>query len=214
MIKRIIFDIDNTLIKWQSASFDFLPNFLSKHGIQPSKENVDRFINSSETFIVDDKILTRADYIAKINDENNANFLDEDFHEAFTSMALNNIAPIDLKQVATLKYLASKYEIYILTNWFSDYQALRLEKIGISEYIDEVYGFDDYYAKPSKEAFQRVCEGLDPSECLMIGDSETFDLEPALEMGMQVIKLDLTGRLPRNKNIKNIKHINELIDIL
>jgi putative hydrolase of the HAD superfamily len=72
----------------------------------------------------------------------------------------------------------------------------RLARFGIGHYFDcqgvsGIYG----YRKPDVRLFVRVCEdlGVDPSECLMVGDRIDNDIVPAKLLGMRTVLLR-TGR--------------------
>ena len=86
--------------------------------------------------------------------------------------------------VELLKYLSSKYELVVLTNWEGTCQRNRLEAAGILKYFKEVYG-GEVYKKPSHEAFKKAMGPYNIDECIMVGDSMKFDIEPAKKLGIK-----------------------------
>jgi HAD superfamily hydrolase (TIGR01662 family) len=73
---------------------------------------------------------------------------------------------------------------------------VQLEQHGIGHYflnqgISAVYGF----RKPDPRLFLRACEdlGVEPSECIMVGDRIDNDIVPAKLLGMRTIRIR-TGR--------------------
>ena len=64
----------------------------------------------------------------------------------------------------------SGISLAVLTNWFGDSQEKRLERAGLMEYIETVYG-GDIVTKPHREAYWIASAGYKPEECYFIGDS-------------------------------------------
>ena len=84
----------------------------------------------------------------------------------------------------------------ILTNGPADGQRRKLVATGLGEAVDHVaIGEEAGVSKPHPQAFLRVCDhlGIDPGECLMVGDSLTLDYQGALAAGLQAVLLDRAG---------------------
>ncbi|SHM72260.1 HAD family hydrolase [Rhizobacter sp. OV335] len=84
----------------------------------------------------------------------------------------------------------------ILTNGPADGQRRKLVATGLGEAVDHVaIGEEAGVSKPHPQAYLRVCAhlGIDPGECLMVGDSLTLDYEGALAAGLQAVLLDRAG---------------------
>lgn len=91
---------------------------------------------------------------------------------------------------AVLEYLYSKYELYILTNGFSDVQAVKLGAAGIPHFFRHVFTADGLkVGKPHKEYFTQVMQkiGAKPSECMMVGDNLKTDILGAQNAGIDHI---------------------------
>lgn len=110
-----------------------------------------------------------------------------------------------------LEYLSQKYEIIVLTNWFTYSQKNNLNKLQVLQYINLVIGTDQVKNKPNKEAFLKACGNVPVEECIMIGDSFKTDILGAYEAGLDAIWYN-----PKNKQLKQkikVKQINNLIEL-
>ena len=98
----------------------------------------------------------------------------------FIDMLLENqkklaiINDIDLQE--TIKHLSKKYEIVLLTNWYTDTQIGRLKTAGIAKYFKEFYGGDLGNIKPHPDSFLRAIGSNKIEQCIMIGDSDYHDI--------------------------------------
>ena len=101
-----------------------------------------------------------------------------------------------------LEYLSSKYELTVLTNWETTCQINRLKTVGIYKYFKNVYG-GEKLKKPDTKAFMKAIEPYDVSECVMVGDSLHFDIEPAIKLGMKTYMI--------GKDIKTILDLKEML---
>ena len=118
----------------------------------------------------------------------------------------------DFKLIDTLEYLRDKYDLVVLTNWFTVQQAQRLKKIGILKYFTKVYGTDNMLNKPNKEAFIETCKPYKPSECIFIGDSYEVDIKGAINTGLKAIYLN--NKKEKKDNCIIINSLYELKDLL
>ena len=207
MIKKVIFDIDNTLMEFPKNFEVGFKEVLNKHNISIEPIKLYKAIGTYETsgkYIYYDK----EEVIKVINKELNLN-LGLDFIEDFFNMYDELITEIPKETIETLKYLKSKYELYVISNWFTDSQKARLKKAGILEYFNEVYGTDIIPMKPKKECFMSVIGDLDPSECVMIGDNLEVDIKVPYEMGMNVYHLNKfgTSKYPTIRKIEDLKEM-------
>jgi len=78
--------------------------------------------------------------------------------------------------------------VALLTNGFSDTQVRKIEEAGESQAVDFIWGPEEAGClKPRRAFFETAMAraGCDPGQALMIGDSLTADILPALSMGMR-----------------------------
>ena len=179
MIKKIIFDLDNTLIDWIDEYDYALRDTLIKYNI-----NFDYGLLSNA--------IDEYDYTSKIyNSYDLMNYLNNKYNLGITIDFINDWLKELGKQgkpnkgvVELLEYLHNKYELVVLTNWESNCQINRLKSAGIYKYFKGVYG-GEVYKKPSYEAFKKAMGPYNIDECIMVGDSMKFDIEPALKLGIK-----------------------------
>lgn len=212
MIKRLIFDLDNTLIMWKKEYYLYMIKLLDSFNKTYDKEYLEKIENIIDNYSDSEYILTKERLLKAINDGMNENY-SYDFIEILVDMISECSDKASDELIHTLDYLSKKYELVVLSNWFSDSQKKRLEKAGIDKYFSNIYGPTKDLMKPNRNSFIKAMGSLLPNECIMIGDDIACDIEGALKVGMEAILCNF-----QNKNIKYdgkiIYRIEELIDIL
>lgn len=187
MIKRIIFDIDNTLIDFPKNYEIYFNQVLNKHNVGISAKTLYEVIGRYDTigkYDFHDKRLL----LEFINNELNLN-LDKSFLDDFFLMYNKLITPVSNETIDVLNYLYNKYELVALTNWFTESQKERLNEAGIINYFDNVFGTDLVPMKPNYESFKAAMENRKICECIMIGDNLNIDIKTPSTMGMKVYHL-------------------------
>ena len=134
MIKKLIFDLDNTLIIWKDEYSLELKYLLEEYKVDTDYKKVDKIIDDLEY---------KHDTISKeilLNDINNnlklnldISFIDELEKRQSKLSFINN----DLIDV--LDYLSKKYELVILSNYFTNIQKNRLKNAKIDKYFTKVF---------------------------------------------------------------------------
>ncbi len=188
MIKKIVFDLDNTLIMNREEYLESYQEVLQKYGYEGTKEEafkIYRYIDEVEKKTYLFSVDSLYQYFLE-KKENYSKELVIDIIDSTSSWA----EPASLELLQMLEYLSSKYELEVLTNWFTDCQRKRLEKAGIAFYFQRIEGGDIHPVKPHPEAYQKIFDNVLPSECLMIGDSLKVDIKGAKEVGMQTLLFD------------------------
>ena len=185
MIKRIIFDIDNTLIRWKDEYYQNVNKLFEELDIPYTKEDIKNVVKAINNYEL------KYEYF-KINSmqEMFCNTLNKKLPENFTSLILKYFTKcvpdsICQKNIETLEYLQKKYELVILTNWFADVQIKRLKKVGIYNYFKEIYETENIKIKPNPESFKAAIGTNKPEECIMIGDNLKTDIQGALDFGIR-----------------------------
>ncbi|MDD3241600.1 MAG: HAD family hydrolase [Bacilli bacterium] len=207
MYKRIIFDIDNTLIDWKSDNYNPIKKALDNQNISYTEEDLKNINTAIEDYEYKYDILTKKDMINLINKFSKKN-LDLSFLNDYLNYIKDEKVEKDIKLIELLKYLKDKYELVILTNWFLEPQVKRLEKAGILEFFDKIYASDDYYLKPNENAFLRAIGNNGITECIIIGDNYDTDIEIPKALGMKTIYIN------KGSSNDSISSIYELKDIL
>jgi len=207
MIKRIIFDLDNTLIMWKDDYLDAIKKITKEYDIKDNYKYISSIIDEYDNeFRYYDKELLVNFINSKIESKIDINYLNS-FLEAFGYMS-----DIDNNVIEVLEYLSKKYELIVLTNWFREPQLNRLKHAKIDKYFKEVIGGEECI-KPNKKAFIKACSKYKPNECLMIGDDLKKDIEGAEKAGLQVIYFNYKHK-ENNNNYKEIDNLKDLERIL
>ncbi len=210
MIKKLIFDVDNTLIDFPKEYVRGYQEVLDKNNIKKSFIDLYNALGKYETCGLY-KYYKIEDVLNLINKELGLN-LDKKFSDDYFKMYDNLITPVSDSTIKTLEYLSKKYELVVLSNWFTKSQENRLRKAGLLKYFTKVYGTDIVPMKPLEDSFLSVVGDLKVEECAMIGDNFDVDIKVPYELGMNVFYLNKDGiKVP---NITTIKSIDELKEML
>jgi len=207
MIKRLIFDLDNTLIMWRDSYKDAIKNTIEKYKLDVDYLLVDEVIEKYENYY---SYYSKENMLDLINQNFNLN-LDISFVEDWLT-ELKEMADIDDGVTQTLEYLSYKYELVLLTNWFKESQLGRMKKIGIDKYFKDIYGGEEYI-KPSVESFKMAIGDKEINECIMIGDNYKTDIEGAINIGMKAIMIT-NKDIEANGDYTVIHNIIELKEML
>lgn len=116
-----------------------------------------------------------------------------------------------------LQYLQQRYSLHILTNGFSDVQAIKIKSAGLADFFKVVVSSDTIgYKKPSREIFDHIVEaiGASPGACIMIGDNLETDIKGALNAGLDCIFLNPTKLHHQEPTTYEIACLSELKAIL
>ena len=177
MIRRVIWDLDNTLMKrdLQAEEDFFKENLSAEQGlrlISLLSEYEDQFPKFDISMI--------ASFC-----QQKVNFLvDEDFFRRWFHVHLEHPGSIIDGAYDVLSDLQNEgFENVVLTNDDSIYQKERLRLVGLLPYIQEVYG-GEYYFKPREEAYLAACGSHLPRECFMVGDDLKKDVYAPRNFGI------------------------------
>lgn len=188
MIKRLIFDVDGTLI--QGVNFtSSVEQTLKRLGVY-SEENVKLFLNGIKTY---EKVYDNYNVIDYTQHMENAinKKLPENFVQTFFDALKMCIPPRNELLIHNIHRLSQEYELVLLTNYFAQSQLNRLNNMGIGKYFSECYG--EHIIKPNREAYLNACGDRKPSECVMIGDDIYLDITRAKQEGLNTIFVNSKG---------------------
>ncbi len=188
MIKKVIFDVDNTLLMHDPMYLQTYQDVLKRYGYEASEEGAREVYRTIGDF---EKITTyfRMDELYQYFYQKDPKYSKEFVVDIIKSTS-KWVKPIDEDLREALDYLAQKYDLFVLTNWFTKEQKERLERVGIASYFKEIIGGDINPVKPSVEAFRCMVKDVEPMECIMIGDLPEIDMKGAHELGMKTLLYD------------------------
>ncbi len=206
MIKRLIFDVDKTLIL--GVSYDKqVENTLRKIGYY-SKLNKEKFIGAMLSYENNYSSYTKEDYAQHIA-RNIGLTLDSSYIEIYFE-ELKTAIPLTFNEelINALNTLSKHYELVLLTNYFEFMQMNRLNSMGLGHFFQECHG--ERIIKPNEEAFLDAIGSHAPEECIMIGDNLNVDILPARKLRLNTIFIN-----PEHIPIDNldIPEINKVEDI-
>ena len=182
MIKKIIFDIDNTLLNTYKDCIVCYKSYFESKGLDDLSQKVYNIIGDYDQFGNYDK----DDLTNYIQDKLGIKFTRSDFDEMFNIYG-NTASLVDENIPKVLEVLSKYYELVALSKWYVDNQKSRLKNVGILKYFKEIYGFENAGIKPSRDSFITACGDNLPSECLVVGDSIPSDMVVPIDMGMKTL---------------------------
>ena len=218
MVKAIYFDLDNTLIDRTGAAYDiycdivsdYLPHY-EKHSIE-FEAAVQRLMIWDEYGTIEKShVFSRFCKMYNL-DENLIQILSNRWADQFGEYARTFSASEE-----TLKELAKKYRLGLLTNGYPHMQRKKLEKSGLEKYFEVVIVSGEHgMHKPDVRIFQMACEkmGLRPEEIVFVGDTFAADILGAVQCGMKPVWIHSDRLLKTGLDILRIQKIEELIELL
>ncbi len=208
MIKRIIFDLDDTLIPWTKRYYLGLTKIAKKHGIKIKLKELAKIADSIDVYEKEYPNFKKDNVKEMVTKMSGIKLTDELLDILIDWVGTCVPKRKNKKLMETLEYLSSKYELVVLTNFFTIAQDVRLERFGIRKYFKEVYGADDH-SKPNKEAYIMAANKTPLNECLFVGDNLINDYEKPIELGMEAIWL--TKQKTDKRSIKDINELRRLL---
>lgn len=104
-----------------------------------------------------------------------------------------------------LEYLNTRYQLHIITNGFTEVQALKLNNSGISHFFDTVTSSEEVgLKKPHPVIFETALEkaSVAPQKSIMIGDSFEADIMGAEKVGMHTLFFNYRNdKVPSNYKV-------------
>ena len=184
-IKKIIFDLDNTLLFISSNWNDYYQRLIDKYNFKTTPEELYSTIGSFERNNVD-KIITKDYFIKYINEKLPINFTEEILENFLSNYADIPLLSLDII-TNVLTYLSQKYELIVYSNWFAESQVLRLRKNNLLQFFTKIYGDDTLPIKPSKRGLEKLIGDDNIEDFVFIGDDISIDLEMPQSIGMDTI---------------------------
>lgn len=211
MKKRLIFDIDNTLIDWKNEYYDSMKRAMDKLNYCYDEKLFNDLVIANDVYEFEYATYNKADMMDCLYKYSKVHLPDDFFDIWQEELGIcSSIADDSLHQ--TLTYLQSKYDLVILSNWFAYAQTKRLEHAKILKYFSTLYFPETFTLKPTKESFIKAIGEYDISECVMIGDSIRCDIDGAKSVGMDAIYYNKDGMT--YENYPTVRNLSELMNIL
>ena len=209
MIKKVIFDLDNTLMDWEDKYIFAITNVIDKLNLNYSEEKIKEIDDKLTEYENEYSLYEKEKFCDYLNKRCNTN-LPYEFYDMLMEEQTKCYRMFTESEIDTLEYLSKKYELIILSNWFTYTQKKRLENAGILKYFSKVSGGDERELKPSLKAFDIVDN---KKECVMVGDSIKNDILPAIEVGMKAILITKNNARKdlRYRQIRKLEDLKEML---
>jgi putative hydrolase of the HAD superfamily len=225
--EHLFFDLDRTIWDYETncrETLDDLHDLYLERVVQGDKDTFARIFRFENTLLwdaftankIDKEYLRQNRFLNTIkrmglNDPDLALVLEDAYLEV--TPAKRRLLP---GAEETLKVLAGKYTLHIITNGFEDVQNFKLENCGIRDFFQEVITSDGANArKPNREIFDYSLKlaGATSVNSLMIGDDPEVDIVGARNAGWEALLVNTTN-LQHNLNVTEVKALPDLLHIL
>lgn len=194
MVSTVLIDIDDTLLDFDLCAEWSMNSAAEKLNIILPKDTYSTFkeINAGLWKKLEKKQITSEELYrvrwGMVSKEVGVPFDGEEFERYFFEFLSKSIIPVE-GAVDTLKYLKSKYRVFIASNGPYDQQVNRMRLAGMEMYLDGYFISEQIgHSKPSREFFEHCYKEISvksPEEVIMIGDSLSADIEGSSSFGMK-----------------------------
>jgi len=119
--------------------------------------------------------------------------------------------------IKILEYLKPNYDIFLITNGFSEVQSTKLKVSELGNYFQVVITSEEAgYKKPDRRIFDFALDrtGAKPASSLMIGDDPEVDILGARNIGMDQVLFDPSKKYLQNGSTFYINNLIELKEFL
>jgi len=230
MIQNVFFDLDNTLWDHRRNAYLTIKDIFEEkeignlYGIlfDDFHKKYDEINESLWVLLRDGKI--NKEYLKKnrfpntfsefgINDLQLAQYFEDNFLD-------NNILHSKLVDGAEeiLNYLKNKgYNLHIISNGFVEVTHKKIETSGIGHFFGTIVTADDVGArKPDPKIFEYSLKkaNAQKGDSILIGDDYIADVKGAQGFGMDVIFFDSLNENIQEKELKTIKSLSEIKNLL
>lgn len=190
MVKAVIFDMYETLITHYDCPLYFGTQMAEDAGIPPERFLPMWRMTEYDRTIGEMTLENVLEIILKENDCYSEELMDKIVKKRISTNeeCFENLHPEIIPLLSKLKEMG----IYVglISNCFSE-EAIVIRKSKLFPYFDKVYlSYEQGLAKPDEEIFARCIRdlGVEPRECIYIGDGGSRELEAAKQVGMKPLQ--------------------------
>lgn len=222
MYQALFFDVDDTLLDFKKGQHNALKKMFASQGVEMTAAIKSDYLNYNQKLWTDYEegkiarealLAERFTYIfGKLNIVCDGLAMDHIFRSY-----LNEEAELLEGAREVLESLQINYPLYIVTNGVAETQKRRLSKSDLTPYFTDIFISEETgYQKPMPEFFDYVFEktpDLEPTQCLIIGDSLSADIKGGQLAGMATCWLN-PGKQPIDLTVAPTYEIKSIKDIL
>ena len=231
-IDLILFDLDDTLM-----AFDIVSNeawdkatdeFIKTNNINIEKNILLEKINKTKKWYWGDperhrigrkNIINARREIVKLalesfHIENNAL---EDFADNYSNIHETLWYLFDDVAETLQKIKDMNIKLGVMTNGTSENQRKKMKRFDIEKYFDYIFIEEEAgYGKPDIKMYEHMLQTtkIENEKIIMVGDNLVWDIEPPNKLGIYSIWINKKGLKLENYNIKPMKIIDKISDII
>ncbi|WGV98393.1 pyrimidine 5'-nucleotidase [Vibrio sp. YMD68] len=191
----ILFDADETLFHFDS--FKGMQLMFSRKGVDFTQNDFDAYQQVNKPLWVDyqngDITAYELKHVRFDGWANKLNTTTAELNSAFLE-AMADICTLLPGAKELMEGLAGKAKLGIITNGFTELQAIRLERTGMTDYFEHVVISEEVgVAKPDGDIFAHAMEKMGnpcKSKVLMVGDNLHSDIVGGLNFGIETCWLN------------------------
>lgn len=226
-VKTIFFDLDHTLWDYDTNAretlFELYDDFHLDRGFSTAEDFFQTYVVHNEKLwhlynhgkINRDDIRERRFFQviadAGLEDKKMAEEMSDQFMEVCPQKTAVMPGTYEI-----LEHLHSFYQMGIITNGFSDTQAIKMRKTGLEKFFEMVITSESAKArKPSAEIFNAALteSGAKAEEVIMIGDNRATDIGGALSLGWKTIWYTKEAE-EAPENCWKVQHLDEIAVVM
>ncbi|MCQ2537465.1 MAG: YjjG family noncanonical pyrimidine nucleotidase [Lachnospiraceae bacterium] len=227
MYKFLLFDADDTIFDFLKAEAVAFKQAMEESGLVYKEEYVEIYseVNLKMWQELERKEITKPELIRtrfdrffkKVGIEADSTAMRENYQVRLGQQGF--LLPGAVEMLEKL-YTTGKYRIFLITNGLKDTQTGRLERSGISKFLEGVFISEEVgHEKPSAEYFnavEKAITGFDRSQALVIGDSLTSDILGGNNAGIDTVWYNFRNKSNNTKAVPTytIKDLTEIYTIL
>ena len=195
--KFLLFDLDHTLLDFDTAEDVALTQLLKEEGVEDIQAYKDYYVPMNKALWKDLELkkITKAELIntrfaklfAHFGIEKDGVYLAERYQFYLSKQGQTFPGVEDLLR----KLISQGYELYAATNGITYIQTGRLKQSGISPYFKEIFISEQLHTQKPDAAFYEKIGALipnfDKNQTLMIGDSLSADIQGGNNAGIDTI---------------------------
>ena len=202
-VESIVFDLDNTLYDfkyfWENAHYTLYKElqirdidyhtFMKEYRCQDQLLWADMLAGKID--LRELRINRAYRTFHKLGIDKSIKFCEE-FYQKMFDILINELSS-DFIIENILSNLRENYKLYLLTNGLQKEQELKIQKLGLHTYFDNIVISECIgYEKPNLHAFLYLVDTfkIQPCKSIMIGDSYTNDIAPAIQLNFNTLHMD------------------------
>ncbi|MGW5188560.1 HAD family hydrolase [Kribbella sp. NPDC004138] len=221
MLKTVLFDLDGTLVEERAAAAAAVVEWAAEYGVTGpdvvtrwaavSEKHYRRFQRRELTFPEQRRRRVR-EFLAVDASDAEADAMFEGYvwrYEAGWTVYADAVPGLRAVRADGLRAV-------VLTNGNGDHQRMKLDRLGLTDEIDELISGDTLpVGKPDPRAFAHALERLaaEPHDVVMVGDSLENDIRGAQSVGIPAVLVDRHDAQP-GADVPRVRELTQVLDVV